>query len=133
MLAGQQIGHHPMATSQPQPLMVVSPSMGNSSTFYNCTVCNYRTNKSEELRYHTQQHSDGWLHACSQCDYKTRRSNDLKRHVTTRHEGAVLRPYRCSWCPYRTTCSSYLQQHLTIKHHNLEQSDCSFTELSTPK
>lgn len=134
MLAGQQTGHHPMATSLPQPLVVVDPSVGNSPAFYNCSFCNYRASTKEDLsNHHTQHHTDGWLHACSQCDYKTRRSNDLKRHVMTRHEGSVLRPYRCSWCPYRTTCTSYLQHHLNTKHHNryLKPPDCSSSDIST--
>lgn len=138
MLAGQQTGHPPVGTSQPQNLMVVNPSVGNTSAFYNCSFCNFRTNMKEELRNHTNwHHQDGWLHACSQCDYKTRRSNDLKRHVTTRHEGTILRPYRCSWCSYRTTCTSYLQHHLTTKHHNhsryIEPPECPSSNLSTPK
>lgn len=128
MLTGQQTGHPPMGTSQPQPLTVVNPSVGNSPAFYNYSLSNFRTSVKEELANHTT-----WLHACSQCDYKTRRSNDLKRHVTTRHEGTVLRPYRCSWCPYRTTCASYLQHHLDTKHHNLEPPDCSSSDLSTPE
>lgn len=135
MLAGQQTGFHPMATSQSQPLMFVNPSVGNSPAIYNCSFCNYRTTIKEEISSHTQQHKDEWLHACSQCDYKTRRSNDLKRHIITRHEGTVLRPYRCSWCPYRTTCSSYLQHHLNTKHQNhsryLKPPDCSSSDFST--
>lgn len=117
MFTSQQTDH-PMATPQPQTLMVVNPSVGNPSGFYHCSLCNYRTGTKEELNNHMRQHTDGWLHACPHCDYKTRRSNDLKRHVISRHEGSILRPYRCSFCPYRTTCSSYLQQHLNTKHQN---------------
>ena len=88
-----------------------------------CPICHKTSVTGFAICAHMiRQHTGGWVFMCNQCDYKTNRSHDLKRHLKSRHQGALQRPYRCSVCPYRTTYVEHLQAHLSSRHpHHAQQ------------
>lgn len=88
----------------------------NRDPFFTCPICQKTTANKFVLTAHMRHHTGGWAFVCNQCDYKTNRSHDLKRHLKSRHQGALQRPYRCPVCPYRTTYAVHLQAHLSSKH-----------------
>ncbi|XP_042207662.1 protein tramtrack, beta isoform-like isoform X9 [Homarus americanus] len=83
-----------------------------------CPICRISAVSRFALSEHVRQHTGGWGFVCTQCDYKTNRSHDLKRHLQSRHQGELQRPYRCPVCPYRTTYAVHLNSHLATKHPN---------------
>ncbi|KAK8727384.1 hypothetical protein OTU49_009848, partial [Cherax quadricarinatus] len=89
--------------------------------FYSCPICRVPAATKHALSEHVRQHTGGWAFVCNQCNYKTNRSHDLKRHLQSRHQGELQRPHRCPICPYRTTYAVHLHTHLSAKHPNYVQ------------
>ncbi|XP_071523321.1 uncharacterized protein [Panulirus ornatus] len=81
-----------------------------------CPICRAPAITKYALSEHVRQHTGGWAFVCTQCDYKTNRSHDLKRHLQSRHQGELQRPHRCPVCPYRTSYAIHLHSHISSKH-----------------
>ncbi|KAK4301650.1 hypothetical protein Pmani_026208 [Petrolisthes manimaculis] len=72
------------------------PEPGSSSPQgLTCPFCHHMATNKFALCEHVRQHTGGWGYVCTQCNYKTNRSHDLKRHLQSRHQGTLQRPYRC--------------------------------------
>lgn len=98
------------------------PAPGDSSPQgLTCPFCQHMAANKFALCEHVRQHTGGWGYVCTQCNYKTNRSHDLKRHLQSRHQGTLQRPYRCPVCPYRTSYAVHLNTHITSKHPNYSQ------------
>ncbi|XP_050740624.1 protein tramtrack, beta isoform-like isoform X12 [Eriocheir sinensis] len=108
----------PQQQRQQQQLMSCESGLVQASNdpFFTCPICQKTAVNKLALSAHMRQHTGGWAFVCNQCDYKTNRSHDLKRHLKSRHQGALQRPFRCPVCPYRTTYAEHLQAHLSSRH-----------------
>ena len=64
-----------------------------------CDKCDYKTDKSRNLKAHMiRNHSDSIFH-CDQCDYIASFQYNLKNHHDRMHSGKVL---MCDKCNYTT-------------------------------
>ncbi|XP_042888154.1 protein krueppel-like [Penaeus japonicus] len=95
-----------------------SPASPAGESSLTCPICHKRAVSKYFLSEHVRQHTGGFAFVCTQCNYKTNRSHDLKRHLQSRHFGELQRPHRCPVCPYRTTGALHLHAHITSKHPN---------------
>ncbi|GIY85038.1 hypothetical protein CDAR_524111 [Caerostris darwini] len=86
-----------------------------------CSVCNYTTDRSNNLKKHFLIHTGqpnlktntrmrgSKIHVCSECSYATVRKADLWKHMVV-HSG--FRPFQCQMCLKSFKRKDHLELHL---------------------
>ncbi|XP_052228058.1 histone-lysine N-methyltransferase PRDM9-like isoform X6 [Dreissena polymorpha] len=78
---------------------------------YNCELCSYFGNKSDNLKSHMRIHTGERLYKCEVCGHACNRSGNLKKHMSI-HTGERL--YKCEVCGYACNQSGDLKSHMRI-------------------
>ena len=72
---------------------------------YPCSLCDFKSNRSNNLKRHMLTHTGEKPHKCDICNYSARSKSSLMTHKRT-HTGE--KPYQCSICDYRASQSCTL-------------------------
>lgn len=81
---------------------------------WSCTICDYKTNRSSDLKKHMNVHSTEKPLTCDLCDFKTAWEKNLKIH-RMKHTGE--QPHACDECDFRTRDRNALTSH-KVKYHS---------------
>nr|CAH7755043.1 unnamed protein product [Callosobruchus chinensis] len=88
---------------------------------HECSNCDYKTTKKDNLDRHTLKHSGGPkdLISCQYCDATYKGKQSLDYHIVKKHPdfiGSVNREiYKCSICPYTNLRKYMLEKHM-LRH-----------------
>jgi len=82
-----------------------------------CAVCEYKCSQSTSLKHHMRTHTNEKPFACTECEYKSSRSFSMKAHMRT-HTNE--KPFACPVCEYKCSVSSNLKKHM--RTHTKEKS-----------
>ena len=84
--------------------------------FYQCMLCDFKTEVGKEIKIHFLTHSNEEKFKCHLCDYSTSRKNELESHKRfhTRHN--LL---ECDQCNRKYFDSKNLVAHLKRRHTNV--------------
>ena len=77
--------------------------------------CNFKSSKTNELRYHRSTTHRNVIHSCSSCHYTTKFLTNLKSHGIIHLEKKFL----CSECDYRSRTEKLLTIHINFEHKNI--------------
>ena len=88
---------------------------GGSKVPCNIEDCDFKSSKSNELRYHRSWIHRNLVHSCSSCDYTTKFLTNLKSHGITHLDKKFL----CSECDYRSKTEKLLDIHINFEHKNI--------------
>ncbi|KAF5298004.1 hypothetical protein FQR65_LT09815 [Abscondita terminalis] len=89
---------------------------------YKCNLCNYRTNRSNNLKGHSYKHFGNYPFNCNECDYKTYAKSLFIRHSRIHTDE---KPYECKLCDYRCNDLCNLRAHM-YKHSNDPTFRCDY-------
>ena len=96
---------------------------------YRCSLCEYISAGSYNMKRHLLVHSGVKPYTCHQCEYSCAAKKDLRRHIYT-HTGA--KPFLCDQCDYSTTQACTLKRHRFAHNgerpHGCKQCEKSFKE-----
>ena len=88
---------------------------GGNEVPCNMEDCNFRTSKTNELRYHRSITHRNVIHSCSSCLYTTKFLTNLKSHEIIHLDKKFL----CSECDYRSRTEKLLNIHINFEHKNI--------------
>ena len=88
---------------------------GGAEVPCNLEDCNFKSSKTNELRYHRSITHRNVIHSCSLCHYTTKFLTNLKSHGIVHLEKKFL----CSECDYRSRTEKLLNIHINFEHKNI--------------
>ena len=97
----------------------------SEESVYQCSFCNYKTNRKGKLTQHLDVHSTARPFHCTYCNYKAKRKAELIKHLRI-HTGE--KPFYCSLCDYKCKQSYSLLCHQRNQHKIVKKQDSSMTE-----
>ncbi|XP_048515125.1 zinc finger protein 12-like isoform X13 [Athalia rosae] len=82
---------------------------------YECTVCDYKSNKKCTLRDHfVRKHTDNYQFSCKFCNKPFKIQNNLKQHINQMHSGNP--PIVCDVCGHECKNLHSLKSHIKYIH-----------------
>ena len=93
---------------------------------FSCTICKYRTTRTDLLENHTKSvHSS----ECRLCDFTSNLPGAVAKHVTDAHK--EVKPHACPHCPYRSSRRYNLKSHIKAQHERVKRYKCPHCSQST--
>ncbi|XP_064091987.1 protein tramtrack, beta isoform-like isoform X7 [Macrobrachium nipponense] len=86
----------------------VPVTLVSGNKVYQCTSCQYLSDRKYNLEEHLRTHTGEKPFACPYCPYRSNKKANLKIHIR-RHTGE--KPYFCPRCPYRASQKINLIKH----------------------
>lgn len=80
-----------------------------------CEICGGNFDSVRNLMKHRSEKHDFEIFECTQCDYITEKKSDLSEHTLT-HLKLNVSWYKCQMCEYRTATKVGLNRHISFKH-----------------
>jgi len=105
---------------------------------FSCTLCDYKSSKSELLKFHMETHSSERPCLCDLCGKGFKNMKQMRNHRDLHSTGNVkrntarpkVRTYLCNFCGHNTTSQSSLKIHLR-QHTGEKPFSCSECNYST--
>jgi len=94
---------------------------------YSCTLCDYKSSKSELLKFHINTHSDDRSFLCDMCGKGFKNMKQLRNHKELHSADLSIRPhYSCDVCGKSLSNSRLLRAHKNAIHLKARAYLCNF-------
>ncbi|KAK4879190.1 hypothetical protein RN001_007336 [Aquatica leii] len=91
---------------------------------FKCNICDYCSIYNSNLKIHMRNHTTEKVFKCNICDYCSNRMDQLKSHMC-KHTGK--KPFKCNICDYCSIYNSNLKTHMR-KHTNEKPFKCNICD-----
>ena len=97
------------------------------STNKQCSKCEFKTSKDEELKIHEESHLDmEGVYRCTPCEQIFKKEHEFREHMRSKHVNEEQEEYNCEKCDFVTDCKQLLENHMKQKHREWNCLHCSY-------